>query len=105
MNLDLTELHVTDLTLQTSTSSTALKLPANAGTTRAYIEAGTSAVDIDVPPGVAATIHAERGMSSLEVDSGRFPRIGAGYKSPDYETAANRADIRVATGMGSVSVH
>ena len=35
------------------------------------------------------------GVGSLDVDQRRFPRVGGGYASPDFETAPNRAEIRI----------
>jgi hypothetical protein len=58
-----------------------------------------------VPAGVAARIRAEAGLSDMKVDRSRFPRQGVYYQSPDYETAANKADVTVQMGVGSVEVH
>ena len=43
-------------------------------------------------------------MVDVDVDKGRFPREGAVYQSPDYETAENKADIDIDIGAGSISV-
>lgn len=102
--LDLTELQVTDLRLQTGASSTSLTLPANAGHTRAKIEAGAASVTVRVPPDVAARIRAEGGLASINVDRNRFPREGGLYRSPDYDTAANKVDLHIEAGVGSIDV-
>jgi len=104
-NIDLTDLKVADLQISTGASSTILRLPANAGSTRARIEAGVASVRIFVPEGVAASIHATGGLADQRIDRARFPRTGARYQSPDYETAANKVEIHVQTGVGSVEVH
>jgi hypothetical protein len=102
--LDLTDLRVTDLKLQTGASSTDLTVPANAGHTRAKIDAGAASIIVRVPPGVAARIRAGGGLASVSVDRNRFPRQGGVYESPDYETASNKVDLRIDTGVGSISV-
>jgi hypothetical protein len=102
--LDLSDLRVTDLRLQTGASATRLTLPANAGQTRAEIHSGAASVSIRVPEGVAARIRIKSGMAGIAVDRDRFPRSGDTYQSPDYETAPNRVDLYVETGVGSVDV-
>jgi hypothetical protein len=102
--LDLSDLRVSDLRLQTGASATRLTLPANAGQTRAEVHSGAASVSIRVPEGVAARIRIKSGMAGIAVDRGRFPRTGDTYQSPDYETAPNRVDLYVETGVGSVDV-
>jgi len=104
MRLDLADLRVTDLRLQTGASATDLTLPANAGHTRVNIGSGAASVTIRVPSGVAARIRAKGGLAVITVDQSRFPRVGNTYLSPDYDTAPNKVDVNVETGVGSVDV-
>jgi hypothetical protein len=102
--LDLSDLQVTDLRLDTGASSTNLTLPANAGHTRVKISAGAASITVRVPSGVAARIRAAGGLSSINIDRDRFPREGGVYRSPDYDTAENRVDLDIDTGVGSINV-
>jgi len=102
--LDLSDLRVTDLKIQTGASSTNVTLPANAGHTRAKIGAGAASVTVRVPSGVAARIRAGGGLASVNVDKNRFPRQGGVYQSPDYDMAENKVDLRIDTGVGSIDV-
>lgn len=102
--LDLSELHVTDLRLETGASSVKVILPAHAGHTDARIGAGAASVSVSVPSDVAARVRAAGGLASIEVDRSRFPRTGAVFQSPDYETAQNRVDLEIKAGVGSVEV-
>jgi hypothetical protein len=68
------------------------------------IHAGAARVNIRVPQNVAARIQVQSGLSGINVDLNRFPHSGAFYLSPDYETAANRAEIHIETGVGSVDI-
>ncbi len=102
--LDLSNLRVTDLVLKTGASATTLTMPANAGMTRADIETGAAALNVQVPSGVAARIRVRSGLAGISVDSQRFPRQGDLYLSPDYETAANKLDMDIQTGVGSVDI-
>jgi len=103
-DLDLTDLKVTELKLSTGASATTVSLPAHAGLTTAKIEAGAASVKVHVPGGVAARIRAKGGLASIDIDETRFPRFGDEYRSPDYDTAANRVEMRIETGVGSVRV-
>jgi hypothetical protein len=103
--LDLSRLQLTDFRLHTGASSTSVTLPAQAGFTRAEFQAGAASLDLTIPAGVAARIRATGGMASISVDRQRFPRQAGVYVSPDYETAANKIDLQVQTGVGSVSIH
>jgi hypothetical protein len=102
--LDLSELLVTDLRLQTGASSFQVTLPADAGHTRARIEAGVASVSIRVPTEVAAQVRFEGALASVTVDRNRFPRAGGVYRSPDYDSAQNKVDIEVEAGVGSIDV-
>jgi hypothetical protein len=102
--LDLSKLKVTNLKVSTGASSTSITFPEAASLTRAKIECGMASVTIVVPEGVAARIESSSALSSTMVDTNRFPRSGGIYQSPDYETAANKVDLRIEMGMGSVTV-
>jgi hypothetical protein len=102
--VDLSDLQVKELSLKTGASSTNVTLPVNAGMTQARISSGAASVNIRIPDGVAARIRWRGGLSSIQVDQARFQRIGDAYQSPDYDTAANKVDLDVEMGVGSVTV-
>jgi len=102
--LDLSSLRVTDLRVETGASATDVTLPANAGHTRARIEAGAASVTVRVPAGVAARIRTGGGLAAISVDRNRFPREGGVYRSSDYDTASNKVDLHIETGVGSIDV-
>ncbi|HEX2979382.1 MAG TPA: DUF5668 domain-containing protein [Anaerolineaceae bacterium] len=102
--IDLTNLQVTDLRLETGASSTRVMLPAHAGFTRVRTQSGAAAVDLRIPQGVAAQIHAHGGLASIDVDQQRFPGGNGVYASLDYSTAQNRVEIDAETGVGSITI-
>jgi hypothetical protein len=102
--LDLSDLKITDLDIDTGASSTVLTLPASAGNTRADIDTGASSLKINIPAGVAAKIQVKSGIASVTVDA-RFPRITSGlYQSSDYGTAVNKVDLTINAGVGSIEI-
>jgi hypothetical protein len=77
---------------------------ASAGFTHARVESGAASVKVRVPPGVAARISGQMGLGALDVDQHRFPPRGGGYESDDFSAAANRVELEVEGGVGSVDV-
>lgn len=102
--VDLSELLVTELRLSSGASSTEITMPAHAGSTRAKISTGAASVVVRIPEGVAGRIHASGGLASISVDGKRFLRNAGVYESADYSTAANKLDLDIETGVGSVEV-
>jgi hypothetical protein len=103
--LDLSDLKVTNLDIDTGASSTELTLPASAGNTHVDIDTGASSLKVNIPPGVAASIRVKTGIASVNI-SARFPKVDGGlYQSTDYGTAANRVDMTIDSGVGSIEVN
>ncbi len=103
--LSLTDLQVRELHLKTGASSTTIDLPVNAGFTRVTVESGAAAVRIRVPQAVAASIQVRSALAGIHVDASRFHRTGGGYASSDYDSAKNKVEIFVETGVGSVEIY
>ncbi len=102
--LDLSDLKVTNLDIDTGASSTELTLPANAGNTHVDIDTGASSLKVSIPSGVAASIRVKSGIASVNINS-RFPRLDGGlYQSSDFSTAVNRVDMTIDAGVGSIEV-
>lgn len=103
--LNLRDLQVKELYLQTGASATEIDMPARAGEVRATLRSGAASVVVRVPENVSAQIRTHGGLSSVSVDTQRFPQVGDGdFRSPDYGMAANRIDLDVETGIGSLRV-
>jgi hypothetical protein len=102
--LNLAELQVKSLKVETGASSSTITLPRNAGYTKARIESGVASVKVFVPESAAARIRVSSGLSDVKVNRSRFASMGGMYQSPDYDTASNKIDIEIETGVGSVSI-
>jgi len=102
--LDLRDLRLRNLELHTGASDTRVLLPRAAGATMVRAEHGAASLTLEVPAGVAARIRSRMALGSSQVDETRFPRTLDGFESPDYATAANRIDIDISGGVGSVKV-
>lgn len=104
-DLDLSQLNVTDLRLNTGASDTTLTMPSKVNQTRAQVKCGVASVRINIPEGVAARIRAVGGLSSLSIDRDRFPRSDGYYQSPNYDSAEYKLDLDLSMGIGSLTVH
>jgi hypothetical protein len=106
IDLDLTDVKVSHLKLETGASSSKIGLPAHAGKTLVEVEGGAASFDIRVPEGVAARVRILQGVSSVRVDESRFPVTSKGfYQSPDYDAAQNSVEMILETGAGSFNIH
>ncbi|MCL5074630.1 MAG: toast rack family protein [Chloroflexi bacterium] len=104
MNLDLKQLNVQKMRLNVGASSGEIRLPEQAGQTMANIKAGAADLTVEIPKGVAARIKSKEGLSSIDVDEGRFPRSGAYYISPGYDQAQNRLDLEIDSGVAHITI-
>jgi len=102
--LDLRRHRLRSLELHTGASETRVVLPEAAGATSVRAEAGAASLILEVPDGVAARIRTRVVLGSVQIDEYRFPPVAGGYESRDYATAANRVDIDVQGGVGSLKV-
>jgi len=102
--LDLSNLRVTKLRLESGASSTHVTLPARAGYTEMRGSSGAASVELRVPQGVAACIRTTGALSSVSVDKNRFPYTEGAYQSADYALAENKVDIKIDIGVGSLNV-
>jgi hypothetical protein len=103
-HLDLSGLRLNELKYSTGASSSVVTMPAAAGMTHAVMSSGAASVEVRVPEGVAARIRSHGGLATTSVDSTRFPHREGFYQSDDYDSAANKLDLDVETGLGSVNI-
>jgi len=102
--LDLTELRVMDLVVRTGAAETIVRLPREAGVTRARIDAGAASVRVFVPPEVALRIYGRVQIGTNDVDTRRFPPTPTGWSSPDFDGAANRVELAITGGLATLQV-
>ncbi|MBI4289173.1 MAG: hypothetical protein HY671_12205 [Chloroflexi bacterium] len=103
--LNLTDLRISRLRLDIGASKATLNLPrAVQGTLDAQIKAGAADLNIVIPPGVAAQIRPDDGLSALKVDDKRFLKTEDGYASPGYAEAGNKIRLRISSGLAKIEV-
>ncbi|MBN1119977.1 MAG: hypothetical protein JXJ17_02775 [Anaerolineae bacterium] len=104
LNFNMHDLRVTELRYDAGVGTASVTLPAHAGLTTATVKAGVGTLTLIIPQGVAARIRVQPGLGSISVPRERFNREGDTYRSPDYDTAENKIDLRIDGGVGAVTV-
>jgi hypothetical protein len=105
-HLDLSKLNIKGVELSVGAASTWMRLPEAAGSTSAHISGGAATLTLEVPQGVAAQIRHRGGLSTVNVDQSRFPSVGDEmYRSPDYDSAQNKLDLNLETGVTTIQVN
>uniref|UniRef100_A0A7C4PWE7 LiaI-LiaF-like transmembrane region domain-containing protein n=1 Tax=Bellilinea caldifistulae TaxID=360411 RepID=A0A7C4PWE7_9CHLR len=102
--INLRELNVRKVLLETGASSTQMTLPAQSPFCRVDVRAGAASVVLKVPEGVAGRIHMESGLVGSKIDLQRFPYNGVTYETPGFDVADRRVEIKVEAGMGSIEI-
>ena len=101
-NLELSELNITDLTVNSGVGQMTVTLPAS-GKVTARIEGGVGELNVIIPRGMQAQIRASNGLGEVSV-SGDFQRSGDVYTSSGFASASNRVQLTVKGGIGGVTV-
>ena len=116
LDLDLTDLQVSDLDVTVGVAEVDLTLPAAAGRSEARLEVGVGDIDIVIPDGLAVRIRIHGGIGSVDVDESRFSLYsdhGDGfwifgqnreYRTADWSMAVNRVDLRIDIGIGEIRI-
>jgi hypothetical protein len=100
--LDLARLQIADLDVNIGVGQTTLTLPQQ-GQVRARINGGVGETVVIIPAGMAARIEATTGLGQVQV-IGNYQREGKVYTTAGYDSAANRVDLAVSGGVGSITV-
>lgn len=104
LDVDLENVLATHVELSTGASSTDMVMPAR-GASMLDIEAGAASINIRVPQATAARIRVKEGVTAMNVDQSRFPQLDSGmYQSANFDSSADRTEITIESGLGSVTI-
>jgi len=102
--LDLAGLSLSRVLADTGGGNVAIVLPDTADGLNLTAKTGAGVVEVSVPMGIAARIHATTGLGKVTVDP-RFSQIDKNaYQSPDFEQAPQKVEITVSSGAGVVNI-
>jgi hypothetical protein len=100
--LELARLQVVNLDVNTGVGQTTLTLPQQ-GQIQARVNGGIGETIVIIPAGMAARIQATAGLGQVHV-VGNYQRDGKVSVSPGSQSAANRVDLVVNGGIGSITI-
>jgi hypothetical protein len=100
--LDLRQLQITSLAIDTGVGATEVTLPEH-GRLRAEIKGGVGEIVVRIPATMAAHIQSTIGLGRLDVD-GAFDHQGSEYRTPGFDTAADRVELVVHGGVGNIEI-
>ncbi|MGQ9780575.1 MAG: LiaI-LiaF-like domain-containing protein [Bacillota bacterium] len=100
--LDLRSVKATKIEVRTGVGRTTLTLPER-GVLEASLQGGVGETVVYIPKGMAVRIRARQGLGGIEL-KGEWRHTDGEYLSPDYPTAANRADLELKGGVGRIVV-
>jgi hypothetical protein len=104
LDIDLQDVLATRIECSTGASSVNLTVPAR-GASLLDVEAGAASINIRVPASVAARIRFEGGLTTMDVDTTRFPKVDSGlFQSSNFDSATDRTEINFEGGLGAVTV-
>lgn len=104
LDIDLRDVLANRIELKTGASSSNIVMPAR-GVSLLDVDAGAASVNVRVPEATAARIRVKQGVTSVNVDTNRFPLLDSGlYQSAGFDSAADRTEITIESGLGSFTV-
>jgi hypothetical protein len=100
--LDLSELALTELRLDTGVGQTAVIFPAS-GAMLADLNTGVGDVTLTIPENLPTRITVKSGLTSLDIAS-RFARSDDVYTTANFSTTGDYLDVMLDAGVGSVTI-
>ncbi len=72
----------------------------------AVVEVGIGSIDITLPDSLGVRLRHQNGLpSGMSLPADKFSRRGSDYTTRNYDTAAQKLDLRIKTGLGGVQIH
>ncbi|HEV8469571.1 MAG TPA: DUF5668 domain-containing protein [Candidatus Limnocylindria bacterium] len=112
-DVDLSDVRVTDVRVNTGASTTRLVLPRPTGDIPVRISAGASTIVITVPDGVEARVSTSGGLLSLRSDNSRLGEnggtggciaCGSSVQTSGYAATKDRVTVTISAGASSIVV-
>ena len=84
-------------------AETTITLPGHAEQTNGSISGGVGHLTLMVPANVGARISTSNGLGTVNASS-RFQKNGSTFVTDNYASAANKVDLNLNLGVGSVDL-
>jgi len=101
LHVDLTGANVNYVNISTNLGAAYLTLDGSADLT-GHLETNLGSLDVCLPDGLGARVSSTDSLSSSDFSDAGLVRVGNAWQTPNYSTAAHRADLTVDTSLGSL---
>ncbi|MCJ7511382.1 MAG: hypothetical protein MUO23_00260 [Anaerolineales bacterium] len=102
--LELVGVRLSSLRFRTGASSSEIHLARPQGSVPVTVAGGATAIRLRLPAGVEARVRSRTDLASVNLDRVRFVRDGAAHVTSGFEQAADRYEIEIRVGAGSVDI-
>jgi DUF4097 and DUF4098 domain-containing protein YvlB len=102
VDLDLTDLRVDSLQLDSVAGSIEVEMPEQGGT-RATIDGGAGDIRVTIPPGAQARVRVNEGIGDVNVGR-RFEQRGDYYQTEGFSGAESQILLEIDHAIGTVTI-
>lgn len=103
-NLDLSPYQLRRLDIDAGVGTLTVSLGRPEGTMVGNINSGVGTITLMVPRGTALRVTGDFGVGVRQLSAAGLKRVGGVWQDDQYDCALNRVDVRVAGGVGLLSV-
>ena len=101
---DTSKLTLQGIEVRGGVGSISVELPDH-GNFNVDIAMGGGSIELTVPDELPAHVKVDKGLAHVEVDEPFVEGSDGRWETPNYQSAAEKVDINVGTGVGNVSIH
>lgn len=102
--VDTSTLTLTSVSIKGGLGSISLELPDH-GNFDVDVQMGGGSIDLTVPDSLAAHVKVDKGLGHVEVGDPFVEETDGRWETPNYQSASEKVDINVGTGVGTVSIN
>jgi hypothetical protein len=103
LHIDLSGANVGALNVSTNLGAAYVTLDASSDLT-GHLETNLGSLDVCLPAGLGVQVIATDSLSSSDFARAGMVRVGNEWQTPNYDTAAHRANLTVNTSLGSLTL-
>ena len=104
LHVDMTGARVADLSVSTNVGSASLILGGDASLSGS-ISTNVGSFDLCSPEGLGLRLRSSESLASTNYGSAGLVRVGDAWQTPNFDSAANKADLSVRISVGSLTLN
>ncbi|MGD0863316.1 MAG: DUF4097 family beta strand repeat-containing protein [Candidatus Limnocylindrales bacterium] len=104
IHVDLSNARVGNISVSTNVGSASLILSGSSSVS-GTISTNVGALNLCSPAGLGLRVRSTESLASTNFSGAGLVRVGDAWQTPDYDTAANKADLSANTSVGSLTLN